>query len=198
MHNNNLGVLALMTFMLILLGFAYSYSGEKETQDREQNDSITGVYNILGQKTTLEAQGVIIIKTKNGKAMRLEKGIPEELVKKGYWLKTSEQNYYLVQLDAGELNVQATAYPVDLNYIDYDCSEVKNGEKVELYASVEEDNWLIKIDVWPKCYYPIFNPERHQWYHKHDFDGEDFIANFNEVLQRTYDIAMKESGIEIY
>lgn len=131
--------------------------------------------------------------------MILQKGIPEELLKKAYWFRASNEHIYVVTLEGVALNhVIATASEIDTNYIDRDVdwATLKNGD--EVFGASLFDDWVLRIDIWPKYYFPKFNEDKNQWYHKMDEDEADDIEDFSFILKETYKIAMKVSGLKTY
>jgi len=135
--------------------------------------------------------------------MILEKHIPEDLLKTGYWFRASCDHIYIVTLEYkysdidGDLNsVLAIASEIDTNYIDndVDITEIKNGDKVMAFSLFSD--WVLEIKIWGKYYFPTFNEDKNQWYHADDnaSDIDDFIF----ILKETYNIAMKISGLKTY
>ena len=139
--------------------------------------------------------------------MILEKGIPKELLKDAYWFRASNCHIYVVTLefdysdDKSYLrSVKAIANEIDTNDIDSDIdfSTIKNGDKVTAFSIF--DDWVLEIDIRGKYYFPKFNEEKNQWYHKmidDEYDA-DYIDDFNFILKETYKIAMKVSGLKTY
>ena len=135
----------------------------------------------------------------------LNKGIPEELLKKGYWLKASDYHIYIVTLenqyskiDGDVMSVKAIALEVDTNNVEVDFHDIKNGEEVYFLQAADESDWWLEIDIWPKYYFPKFNEEKNQWYHKESDVDCDFMVDFSLLLKETYSIAMKESKLKTY
>ncbi len=137
--------------------------------------------------------------------MILEKDIPEELLKTGYWFRASCEHIYVVTLEYtysnvdGDLNsVKATANEIDTNYIDndVDITKLTNGDKVIAFSLFSD--WILELNIWSKYYFPKFNEKKNQWYHKEDSDEADYIDDFNFILKETYNIAMKISGLKTY
>lgn len=138
--------------------------------------------------------------------MKLEKGIPDELFKRGYWLRVSTYHTFVVCLKINEgedgdvRSVKAVAYLVDDNmmYDDIDLSKLNNGDEVSVFACINEGDWWVEIDIWAKYYFPKFNTDTKQWYHKDDEIDCDYMADFSEILKQTYKIAMYVSKLETY
>jgi len=139
--------------------------------------------------------------------MLLEKGIPKELLKDAYWFRASNCHIYAVTLeinlssDKGRVkSVKAIASEIDTNYIDSDVdfSTIKNGDKVIALSLF--DDWVLEMNIWGKYYFPKFNEDKNQWYHKmvNDEYDTDYIDDFNFILKETYQIAMKVSGLKTY
>lgn len=136
--------------------------------------------------------------------MILEKHIPEELLKTAYWFRASNEHIYLVTLDFnysdvdGDLkNVVAIAQEADCNYIDnVDVTDIKNGQEVQVYMSIGD--WILEVDIWSKYYFPKFNEDQLQWYHKMDEDEADWMDDFSFILKESYKKAVEISGIKFY
>ena len=139
--------------------------------------------------------------------MILEKGFPEELLVDAYWFRASSSHIYAVTLefdysdDKSYLrSVKAIANEIDTSLIDsdVDITAIKNGDKVKGFSIFND--WVLEIDIWGKYYFPTFNEDKNQWYHK-DADDEydaDYIDDFSFILKETYEIAMKVSGLKTY
>ncbi len=131
--------------------------------------------------------------------MKLENGIPDELLKKGYYLRLSDYHTFIITLElTKDRNVLATACEMDLSYLDVDISELKNGDEIECFQCLDENKWWLTMDIWGKYYFPKFNESNNQWYHKHYEGDHDYITDFCELVKGTYEIAMKESKLKIY
>jgi hypothetical protein len=126
----------------------------------------------------------------------IEKNIPDELLKTGYWLRLSPYFTFIITLEIKEdTYVKAIAYEVNYNYLDIEDIEIENGEAVLFYQC---DDWWIELDIWGKYYFPKFNEEKNQWYHKYHEKDHDYITDFCELLKQTYKIAMDISKLKIY
>jgi len=136
----------------------------------------------------------------------IEKGIPEELLNKGYWFRASCEHIYIVTLEYnyskldGEINnIIATASEVDTNYLtDVNINDLRDYEEVVYFACCDPvDDWFLKIDIWAKYFFPTFNNEKNQFYHQEQ-NCCNYINSFNKIFKATYDIAMKESKLKTY
>ena len=136
----------------------------------------------------------------------IEKGIPEALLKKGYWFRASCEHFYIITLeynysknDGSINNIIATASEVETNYLsDVNINDLSNFDEVIYFDSVDPvDDWFLKIDIWSKYFFPTFNQDKNQFYHQED-DCCNYINSFNNIFKATYDIAMKESKLKIY
>ena len=137
--------------------------------------------------------------------MILEKGIHEDLLKTAYWFSASNEHIYAVTLEYtysdcdGEINsVKAIACEITPCYIDndVDITKIKNGDKVVGFSLF--DDWVLEIDIWAKYYFPKFNEDKNQWYHREDDTEANYIDDFSFILKETYKIAMKVSGLKTY
>ncbi len=131
------------------------------------------------------------------KPIVINSNIPDELLKDGYWFKFGYNNTFIITLNISDNIVTAVSYLADDSVIDLEPEaylNMKNGTKVKFFQCVSDTNWLIKMDVFPKYYFPKFNPDNSQWYHK-DTDRDD-LNDFTELLKATYELAIKEGGIE--
>lgn len=140
--------------------------------------------------------------------MLLEKGIQKELLKTAYWLKASDQHIYAITLeysyydscdDSKELcGVKAVANELDHNYIDSDVDweNINNGDEVMAFSLF--DDWFLEIDIMGKYYFPKFNEDKNQWYHKEHENEVDYMDDFSFLLKETYKIAMKVSGLQTF
>lgn len=141
--------------------------------------------------------------------MILEKTIRGDLLETGYWFRPSHEHIYIVVLEDleyskndGELiSLNAVAYEVNTNEIDKDIDilQLKNGQEVKGFSCFGTDD-VLEILIYGKYYFPKFNEEKNQWYHKmsdSEYDA-DYINDNNALLRATYDIAMKESGLKTY
>lgn len=134
--------------------------------------------------------------------MILEKDIPKDLLKKAYWFRASNAHVYAVDLgityweDGTAKNVKATVSEIDTQYIraNEDWESLKNGDEVFAYSLLGD--WVLKIDIWEKYYFPDFNPSKNQWYHKDGEGAADWIEDFTFILKEAYNIAIKASGLK--
>jgi hypothetical protein len=132
--------------------------------------------------------------------MILEKGIPEEILRTGYWCDISLYHKFIIELEIiKDRCVKATSFEVDTSYIsDIDIDLIKNGTEVKYRSSVNDSDWWLKMDIHNKYYFPKFNEDKNQWYHKNYEGDHDFIIDFCDLVKYTYDIAMKVSGLKTY
>ena len=137
--------------------------------------------------------------------MILEKGIPENLLVKAYWFRASNEHIYAVFLDDKKyrkdgtiLSVNAIACEIDTNNIDNDVdfTKFKNGDEVKAFSLYSD--WILEILIYPKYYFPKFNEEKNQWYHKEDDNDADWMDDFTFILKETYKIALKKTGLKTY
>lgn len=134
--------------------------------------------------------------------VNLEGFYDENITKKGYWFSPSTYHSFVITVekeDSGN-NILARALEVDISQVESrDLSKIENGTPVNFtYCTSEENDWWIELNIYPKYYFPKFNEDKNQWYHKHYPSDHDFIDDFTRVLIATYEIAMKESKLEIY
>ena len=137
----------------------------------------------------------------------LQKGTPKEQQRKGYWFRASNEHIYVVELktkysdkDGSLMNVIASVYEPNCNDIDdnIDITKFNKGEEVEYYYLFDDDEWIISIDIWAKYYFPTFNEEQNQWYHKEDFRDADYIEDFSFILKEAYKKAIEVTGLKTY
>jgi len=138
--------------------------------------------------------------------MIIQKGIPNENLRKGYWFRASNEHIYIVELKTRHdkydrlMNVIATVYEPDCNNIDddVDITKLSKGEEVEYCWMFSDDDWIMNIDIWGKYYFPRFNEEKNQWYHRTERDKACYMDDFSFILKETYKIAIKVSGLKTY
>lgn len=140
-------------------------------------------------------------------AMKLQKFGTEENERKGYWFRSSNEHIYIVELkcrysdnDKDLINVIATVYEPDCNNIDntVDITKLKNGEEVTYDWLFDDDEWIMSIDIWGKYYFPKFNEEKNQWYHRMGADETCYMDDFSFILKEAYTTALKVTGLKMY
>jgi hypothetical protein len=139
--------------------------------------------------------------------MIIQKGIPNEELRKGYWFRASNEHIYIVELKTrysdkdGELmNVIATVYEPDCNNVDdnIDITKFKKGEEVDYCWLFDDDDWIMSIDIWGKYYFPTFNEEQNQWYHRMKDDEACYMDDFSFILKEAYKKAFEVTGLKTY
>ena len=137
--------------------------------------------------------------------MILEDGIPNDYLRTAYWFRLNGHNTFIVDLDViksndGDVrNVTATVSRYDYNYNDRNYEEMLslvNGQEVKVYH--QHNEWYFKINIWAKYYFPTFNEEENQFYHKMSETDNDEIIDLGIILKQAYDIAIKVSGLKLY
>ena len=133
--------------------------------------------------------------------------IQRDQLRIGYWFRASSEHIYIVELESiydkkdGELiNVVATVYVPDCHYIDddIDVSKIKKGERVEYWCLFEDSDWVMSIDIWSKYYFPKFNEEKNQWYHKIEDKEACYINDFSFILKEAYNKALEITNLKLY
>jgi hypothetical protein len=138
--------------------------------------------------------------------MIIQKGIPKEELRKGYWFRASNEHIYIVELktrhdeDGRLMNVIATVYEPDYNNIDddVDITKFSKGEEVEYWWLFSDDDWIISIDIWGKYYFPTFNEDQNQWYHRMKDDEACYMDDFSFILKEAYKKAFEVTGLKTY
>jgi hypothetical protein len=139
--------------------------------------------------------------------MVLQKGIPKDKLRKGYWFRASNEHIYIVELrnryndnDGKIINVIATVYEPNCNDIDdnIDITKLKKGEEVYYSYLFDDDEWIMSIDIWAKDYFPTFNEEQNQWYHRLSNEHACYIEDFSFILREAYKKALEITGLKPY
>ena len=125
----------------------------------------------------------------------------------GYWFRASNEHIYVVELqckysidDNRLANVVATVYEPNCNDIDdnVDITEFKKGEEVEYCWLFDDNDWIMIIDIWGKYYFPIFNEDHNQWYHRMKDNEACYMDDFSFILKEAYNKALEVTGIKLY
>ncbi len=137
--------------------------------------------------------------------MTLQQGIPKEELRKGYWFRASNEHIYVVELkprhvDGDLMNVVATIYEPDCNNIDndVDITKLEKGNEVYYGWLFDDSNWIMSIDIWAKYYFPTFNEEQNQWYHRMEKDEACYMDDFSFILKEAYNKAIEVTGLKPY
>ena len=122
--------------------------------------------------------------------------------REGYFYRaTNGHNWYYIFLTINKNNV-IVEIREESKIQHFDYGTLENGDK-NVYCS--GGDLVCSIDIWPKYFFPEFNEDNNQWYHASkdplNREGHDSLGCMNdvfEVMKFAYDLAIKESGIEIY
>ena len=98
------------------------------------------------------------------------------------------------------MNVIATVYEPDHNNIDddVDITKFSKGEEVEYCWLFSDDEWIMSIDIWGKYYFPTFNEEQNQWYHRMKDDEACYMDDFSFILKEAYKKAFEVTKLKTY
>ena len=72
------------------------------------------------------------------------------------------------------------------------------GEEITYDWLFDDEEWIMSIDIWGKYYFPKFNEEQNQWYHRMGKDEACYMDDFYFILKETYKKVFEVTKLKRY